>query len=63
MPNFDLEKIKYAVDEATFQKAVGLYEKGKITQFKEGIGSHSAIVIGTQPYLVSVESRDYKLDN
>ena len=59
-PKYDLEKIKYATDAPTFQKAVGLYESGKVTQFKEGIGGYSAVVTGTKPYMVSVEARSYE---
>lgn len=58
-PKFDLEKIRYATDTPTFNKAVALYEGGKVTEFKEGIGAYSAVVIGTKPYRVSVEARSY----
>lgn len=58
-PDFDLNKIKFATDRATFEKAVGLYEDGKVTQFEEGIRSYAAIVLGTKPYRVSVEARRY----
>ncbi len=58
-PDFDLDKIKFATDGPTFEKAVALYESGKITQVEEGIRSYSAIVLGTKPYRVSVEARRY----
>jgi len=51
-PAYDIDKIKFPTDPATFEKAVGLYENGKVTQFKEGIGAYSAVVIGTKPYRV-----------
>ncbi|MHB8174896.1 MAG: SWIM zinc finger family protein [Nitrospirota bacterium] len=54
-----MEKIKYATDAPTFAKAVALYESGKVTQFEEGIGAYSAVVVGTKPYRVSVETRRY----
>ena len=54
-----MEKIKYATDAPTFEKAVALYESGKVTQFEEGIGAYSAVVVGTKPYRVSVETRSY----
>lgn len=60
-PTYDLDKIKFATDGPTFEKAVGLYEGGKVTQFEEGIGAYSAIVLGTKPYRVSVEARRYDL--
>ena len=40
-----------------------LYEKGKVTQFEEGIGAYSAIVLGTHPYRVSIEARRFGLGN
>lgn len=43
------------------KRAVDLYEKGKVTQFKEGIGAYSAVVLGTKPYRVSIEARRYGL--
>ncbi|OGZ93536.1 MAG: hypothetical protein A3H69_01225 [Candidatus Sungbacteria bacterium RIFCSPLOWO2_02_FULL_47_9] len=58
-PSYDLDKIKFATDRLTFEKAVGLYEYGKVTQIEEGIGNYSAIVLGTKPYRVSVEARRY----
>ena len=58
-PKFDLDKIKFATDAPTLEKAVALYESGKVTQFQEGIGAYSAVVIGTKPYRVSVEARKY----
>ena len=60
-PKYDLDKIKFATDEPTFEKAVDLYESGKVTQFEEGIGGYSALVLGTKPYRVSVEARQYDL--
>lgn len=58
-PDFTLDKIKFATDGPTFEKAVALYESGKVTQVEEGIRSYTAIVIGTKPYRVSVEARRY----
>ena len=58
-PKYDLDKIKFATDGPTFEKAVDLYEKGKVTKFEEGIGGYSAVVLGTKPYRVSVEARRY----
>lgn len=58
-PHFDLEKIKFATDKSTYEKAVGLYEVGKTTEFKEEFGGFSAVVLGTRPYRVFVEARRY----
>ena len=59
LPKYDLDKIKFATDGPTFEKAVDLYEKGGVTKFEEGIGGYSAGVLGTKPYRVSVEARRY----
>src|SRR3989338_11235120 len=56
---YDLDKIKFATDGPTFEKAVALYEGGKVTQVEEGIRSYTAIVLGTNPYRVSVEAKRY----
>ena len=58
-PKYDLDKIKFATDGPTFEKAVDLYEKRKVTKFEEGIGGYSAIVLGSKPYRVLVEARRY----
>lgn len=61
IPKFNIDKIKYGTDKATFNRAVKLYESDKVTNFNELPGSYSAVVIGTNPYNVSIESRDFKL--
>ena len=58
-PTYDLNKIKFATDEATFKRAVGLYESGKVTEVEEAFGDFTAIVLGTKPYRVSVSGRRY----
>lgn len=58
-PKYDLEKIKFATDRPTFEKAVDLYESGKVVQFEEGVGGYSAVVQGSKSYRVSVEARRY----
>jgi len=59
-PDFTLDKIKFATDGSTFEKAIGLYESGKVTQVEEGIRSYTAVVSGTKPYRVSVEARNFR---
>ena len=59
-PDFTLDKIKFATDDSTFEKAVALYESGKVTQVEEGIRSYTAVVKGTKPYRVSVEARNFR---
>jgi hypothetical protein len=56
---FDLDKIKFATDEQTYERAVSLYTSGKVTQFKENIFGYSAVVLGTKPYDVFVEACRY----
>lgn len=58
-PAYDLDKIKFATDQPTFERAVGLYETGKITQFEDDFGGYSAVVLGTKPYNVFVSARKY----
>jgi hypothetical protein len=59
LPAYDLEKIKFTVDRSTFERAVELYEKGKVTNFQVLIDGFSASVIGTKPYQVLVSARHY----
>ena len=56
---YNLDKIKFATDARTFERAVGLYESGKVKQFKEELNGFFAIVLGTQPYRVYVSARRY----
>lgn len=58
-PKFDLNKIKFATDCATFEKAVALYADGKVKNFKDGIGSYSAMIEGGKNYHVSIEARRF----
>jgi len=57
-PKYDLNKIKFSVDEKTFKKAVDLYETGKVINFKNNLRDCSATVKGTSPYFVSVSDTD-----
>lgn len=59
-PTYDLDKIKFATDEATYQRGVDLYERGKVRDVEEDFGDYSAIVQGTKPYRVSVSGRRFK---
>jgi len=58
-PDYDLDKIRFGTDPATFKKAVDLYEKRKVTKFEENIRAYSAVVFGSKPYQVLVEARRY----
>lgn len=58
-PRYDLDKIKFATDRPTFEKAISLYENGKVTQFKEDLSGYDAVVLGTRPYRVFVSDSHY----
>ena len=60
LPTYDLNKIKFSTGEATFKRAVGLYECGKVTEIGQLGGYYSALVLGAKPYRVSVSARNYK---
>lgn len=60
LASYGLNKIKFGTDESTFQRAVGLYESGKVTEVSQLGGYYSALVLGTKPYRTSVSARNYK---
>lgn len=59
IPAYDFNKIKFATDRPTFEKAVALYKNGRVTQFTEELNGFFATVLGTNPYKVYVDSRHY----
>ena len=46
-PHFDLDKIKFATDPLTYERAVDLYESGKVTEFEGDIGFNKSKPDGT----------------
>lgn len=58
-PRYDFDKIKFATDPQTFEKAVALYEDGKVTKFKKELNGYFAIVRGGSAYNVYVSNRHY----
>jgi len=58
-PDYNLDKIKFGTGNPTFERAVGLYESRKVTQFKEELNGFFATVLGTKPYEVYVDRRYY----
>ncbi len=62
-PAYNLEKIKFATDGPTFERAVNLYESGKVTKFENNGFTCTAIVLGTEPYEVFVSNRNYDQGN
>lgn len=61
--HYNLDKIKFATDPPTFEKAVDLYESEKVTQFEEEFGRFRAVVLGTKPYNVYVDTRHFDRGN
>lgn len=59
IPHYDMKKLKYGTDTGTFERAVDLYEKGKVKNFKNEGYYFCAEVMGTHPYNVVVSSRNY----
>ena len=59
LPRYTFEKIKFGTDKPTFDRAVKLYEAGKISRFESFEGGCRATVLGTSPYQVIVYERDY----
>lgn len=47
--DYDPNKIKFATDEVTFARAVGLYESGKVAEVETLGWYYSAAVLGTAP--------------
>ncbi len=59
-PVYDLNKIKFSTDPATYERAVGLIQNGKVRDVKESLNGFQATVIGTEPYRVVVGYRQYE---
>jgi len=63
-PLYNLEKIKFATDQGTYERAVDLYESKKVTNFKtDEIIGYTALVLGTKPYRVRISRRYYDEGN
>ena len=58
---YNLDKIKFSVDQATFDRAINLYEGEKIKNFKEESRDYTAFVSGTKSYRVKVDKSDFCL--
>jgi hypothetical protein len=58
-PEYNLEKIKFGIDERTWEKAVILYERGKVKNFQDTGFTFTANVYGTQLYDVIVSPKSY----
>ena len=61
-PKYNIDKIKFSVDDGTYSRGLKLYESGKVVSFKnDGYGSYQAKVEGTHLYRVSVSSKQFNL--
>lgn len=56
-PQYDIDTIKYTVDDGIWQRAVSLYERGEVRGFKKMIRGYSAYIIGTSLYHVNVSDK------
>ena len=56
-PAYNLDAIRYAVDEGTWERAVALYEGGKVKDVKEMINGYTARVSGGSVYRASVSNK------
>lgn len=62
-PAYNLEKIKFATDGPTFERAVSLYENGQVTNFEDTGYTFTATVLSSEPYEVFVSNRNYDQGN
>lgn len=62
-PQYDLEKIKYGVDRGTWEKAIVLYDNGKVKNFRDTEFTFTARVQGTHLYKVIVSPKSYSDGN
>lgn len=58
-PKYTLDQIKFGVDSGTWEKAVGLYEAGKVKNFQDSGFTYVADVLGTDSYKVIVSKNKY----
>lgn len=58
-PKYNLDKIKFGTDASTWEKAVGLYEKGKVVKVRGDEIGFAAIVLGGDKYRVYVHGSDF----
>ena len=62
-PVYDLNKIKFGIDEGTWKRAAGLYESNKIYDFQDTDFTFVANVQGTHLYEVIVSKKRYEDGN
>lgn len=54
-----MEDIKYSEDPALFSRALTLFTSKKVTMFELGFNCYRAVVLGSQPYQVSVATKAF----
>jgi len=58
---YDLDKIKYSIDEGTWERAVKLYDSEKVTNVQETWDGYKATVNGSEPYKVFVSAKKFDI--
>ena len=56
-PTFTIQDIRYSVDTLMFERAIKLFESGKVQHVSETPHGYKATVQGTSPYHVSLSSK------
>lgn len=56
-PGFTIEEVRYADSNAVFDRALTIFESGKIGPITSNRQGYSAVIIGTHPYQVSVSAK------
>ena len=54
VPRYDLEKIKSGTDQKTWERALAIFNAGKITEFAESPSGYTAQVLGSAAYDVAI---------
>jgi len=56
---YTIDNLRFGVDPGTYQRAIEIYEKKKVTNFQRFLHASSATVRGTHQYDVIVDTRHY----
>ncbi len=56
---YELEKIKFGIDNKTWEKAINLYVEGKVNNFQDAEFTFVADIQGTELYRVIVSQKSY----
>ena len=58
-PSYNLDKIRFSTDSATWGKAVNLYCDGKVKNFESDLHGFTGKVLGTNLYNVSISAKKF----